>query len=170
MRICRIIHDLIQMVTGSQIGLAQHTLSGVGIVAVIRREQQLSQGIIVDIRGYDTGARINVMRAAVIGHTQATAAVIINKDEVQCLLVAVGNIAGGDHGPGLRVTGGCDRGLRPDRMEIEQIVVVKHVGGDKAVGADCICHLGIELTNIVGACHPIRIQNRIAGDRHLGAG
>ena len=55
-------------------------------------------------------------------------------------------------------------------MEVKQVVVVEHVGGDEGIGAHRVCHLGVETADVIGACHPIGIQHRVSRDLHLGAG
>ena len=67
------------------------------------------------------------------------------------------------------MAGGTDIYLRFCRVDIKQVIVVKHVGGDKGVGADCIGHLFVELTDVVGACHPVCVQDRVSGYLHFAA-
>ena len=162
--------DLEQVVTLTQIMLTHNAFPGFGIIQVACSEQNLSQGIVVD-SGVDTGATgVFVRIVQIIQVGDGSTAVVIVEGEIQRCLILIGDGAGGHMGPGFAMAAG--RYIHADlrRMQIDQGTIVKDMGGNEIIGADRICHISIVLADIVGACHPIRIQHRVLRHGNAVAG
>ena len=112
---------------------------------------------------------VAVTIAAVVGIADLTAVIRFRKDEVQGLGIVIFDRARGHHRPGFRVASVCDIYLRIGGLDIEQVIVVKHMGCDKGIGTDRIGYLRIKYAQIVGSGHPVCVEHRISGHHHLRA-
>ena len=159
-----------QVIAGAQVGLADDAFTCCRIYDVVRVKEDLFQFRGVDAAGDDTCAQILVCIVTVCHIGQSAAAVVVNEDEIQRIGVVVLDLAAGHQGPCFCVGTGvhCHAGV--GRLDIEQVVVVEDVGGDKGIGADGVRNLCIVLTEVIRCSHPVGIEDGVSCYSHLIAG